>query len=280
MRWADGRQLTIALQKSSVTLFNSDTHQSRLHPQMRIGDAVAPLNRTPKILGVTLDTHFTFAPHARDCVERASRALKVMKATAGSNWGFTTETLVATYKAIVRPILNYPAPIWFTQLPSSHLYKLEVIQNKVLRIATGCHQKAAVSHLRAETGVLPLRAHLELCSQQFYASAFQPLHPQSPNRHLPTRPPPPQGYPPGLIPPSCEAKGDDSNPPLLILGGVLKRMLCCGFYPMNKSAYFAGKLKPGKMRGSQVRCAYGQFCPRTCLFKAFGSPTWKEISFS
>ena len=152
---------------------------------MRIGDAVAPPNRTPKILGVTLDTHFTFAPHARDCVERASRALKVMKATAGSNWSFTTETLVATYKAIVRPILNYAARILFTQLPSSHLDKLEVIQNKFLRIATGCHQKAAVSHLRVEIGVLPLSSHLELCCQQFYASALQPLHPQSPPRPTP-----------------------------------------------------------------------------------------------
>ena len=232
---------------------------------MRIGDAVAPLNRTPKILGVTLDTHFTFAPHARDCVERASRALKVMKATAGSNWGFTTETLVATYKAIVRPILNYAAPIWFTQVSSSHLDKLEVIQNKVLRIATGYHQKAAVSHLRAETGVLPLRRHLDLCCQQFYASTLQPLHPQSPPHPTPAS----SGLPSRPHTSVLRVEGDDPNPPLLILGGVLKRMHCCGFYPMNKSAYFAGKLKPGKMRVSQVRCAHGQFSPRTCLFKAF-----------
>ena len=117
----------------SVTLVTSDTHHSRLHPQVRIGDTVAPLNRAPKILGVTLDTHFTFGPHARDCVEQASRALNVMKALAGSSWGFTTETLVAKYKAIVRPILNYAAPMWFTQVSSSHLDKLEVIQNKALR---------------------------------------------------------------------------------------------------------------------------------------------------
>ena len=97
LRWADGKQLAIAPQKSSVTLFTFDTHQSRLHPQVRIGDAVAQLNKSPKILGVTLDTYFTFGPHTRDCVERASRALNVMKALAGSIWVFTTETLVAMY---------------------------------------------------------------------------------------------------------------------------------------------------------------------------------------
>ena len=116
VRWANGKQLAIAPQKSSVTLFTSDTHQSRLHPQVRIDDAADPLNRTFKILGVTLDTHFTFSPHAHDCDERALRALNVMKALAGSSWGFTTETLVATYKAIMHPILNYAAPIWFTQV--------------------------------------------------------------------------------------------------------------------------------------------------------------------
>ena len=102
VRRADGKQLTIAPQKSSVTLFTSDTHQSRLHPQVRIGDAVAPLKQTSKIMGVMLDTHFTFGFHIRDFVERASRALNVMKTLAGSNWCFTTETLMVIYNVIVR----------------------------------------------------------------------------------------------------------------------------------------------------------------------------------
>ena len=121
VRCADGKQLAITLQKSSVTLSTSDTHQSRLHPQVRIGEVVVPLNWTPKIPSVTLDNYFIFGTHACNCVERASKALKVTKALAGSNWGFTTETLVATYKAIVSSILEYAFPIWFTQVSSSNL---------------------------------------------------------------------------------------------------------------------------------------------------------------
>ena len=41
VRWVDGKQLAIAPQKSSVTLFTFDTHKSRLHPQVQIGDTVA-----------------------------------------------------------------------------------------------------------------------------------------------------------------------------------------------------------------------------------------------
>ena len=78
--------------------------------------------------------------------------------------GLHDQNLGGTYKAIVRPIIFYPPPpIGFTPVSSSHLDKLEVIQNKVLRIATGCHQKAEASHLITETP--PLRAHLELSSQ-------------------------------------------------------------------------------------------------------------------
>ena len=129
-----------------------------------------PLNRTPKILGVTLDTHFTFSLLARDCVESLEDPQR-HETLAGSNWGFTTWILVASYKTYVRPILNYATSIWFTLVSSMHLDKLDVIHNKALMIVSGCHLKAATSHFRVETGVLPLRVHLELCSQQFHASA-------------------------------------------------------------------------------------------------------------
>ena len=134
---------------------------------MQIGNAVAPLNRTPKILGVTLNTSFTFDPHARDCVERVSRALNVMKALVG--WPPTKPSCALS--SIM------PLPFGSPQVSSIHLNKLEMIQNKAVPIVTGCNQKASASYLRAETGVLPLRAHSELCSQQYYGSALLPMYP-------------------------------------------------------------------------------------------------------
>ena len=106
------------------------------------------------------------------------------------SWGLTTESLVA----FVRPILIYAAPIWFTQVFSIHLDKLQVIQSKGLRITTGGHQKAAVSHPR-DRGPPPEGA----LGIVFSAILFQrpPKHaPQSSNSH---RPPPPQGLSPVLL---------------------------------------------------------------------------------
>ena len=118
-------------------------------------------------------------------------ALTVMKAIAGSSCGFMTESLMATYKVIVHPIINYAAPVWFTQVSSYHLDKLEVIQNRALRITTCCHQKA--SHIRAETGVLP-RLHTMNCAHN---SSMKELSTSPPPPFVPSSP---QGNTPGPVP--------------------------------------------------------------------------------
>ena len=79
-----------------------------------------------------------------------------MEASVGSRWDFSTETLVGTCKAIMRPILNHDSPIWFRKVYPFHLDKLEIIHNKTLWIVTNCHQNPAVSYLRTESS---LRSH-------------------------------------------------------------------------------------------------------------------------
>ena len=83
-----------APQKSSLPLFTSDTS-----PDMHL------------------------CPHGLDCIEKATRALNIINA-------LLTGILVAIYKAIVYPILNYTARIWLNQVPFFHLDKYEVIQKK------------------------------------------------------------------------------------------------------------------------------------------------------
>ena len=54
-----------------------------MHLYIDIGDASSSLegrHLVQLILGVTLDTHFKFGPHAHDCVKRATMALNVMNA--------------------------------------------------------------------------------------------------------------------------------------------------------------------------------------------------------
>ena len=60
-------------------------------------------------------------------------------------------------------------------------------QNKALRIATGWHQKAAASHLRAETGVLLVRDHLNYAASSSMLAPSNPVTSPTPSG-LPSRP--------------------------------------------------------------------------------------------
>jgi hypothetical protein len=53
-KWASDKNLTIAPNKSSVTLFTPDRAQTQSHPQAFLDSVLNPLNKNPKILGSRL----------------------------------------------------------------------------------------------------------------------------------------------------------------------------------------------------------------------------------
>ena len=83
----------------------------RLDPSVSCNGNTFPLCRSPKLLGVTFDTHFTFSPHIRGVAESARSRLGILKALAGVSWGQSKEVLLFTYQMLIKPILSYAAPL-------------------------------------------------------------------------------------------------------------------------------------------------------------------------
>ena len=93
------------------------------------------------------------------------------------NWGKQKETLLTTYKAIVRPHLEYGCTIWSPILSESNTQKLQTIQNSALRITTGCTRDTNSQHLHAETKTLPIQNHLKLHASLFREKSLNSSHP-------------------------------------------------------------------------------------------------------
>ena len=91
--------------------------------------------------------------------------------------GEQKETVIATYKAITRPILEYVSTIWSPLASDTNINKLQITQNIVLRIATGCTTDTNTQHLHDETHTLPIREHLQLHASQIRQTSQQPTHP-------------------------------------------------------------------------------------------------------
>ena len=185
----DRKNLLISASKSSVTLFTPQTAQANIHPQVQIRGDVLPLNRTPKILGVILDTMFCFGPHCKAAASRVQQRNAVMKALAGTDWGCDKETLMMTYRAISRSIISYCCPAWTPIIKETHWNRLQTAQNSALRIATGCHLMTSIDDLHREAHELPVRHHAELLSRQFALSCHSATHPC---HNLAMRPRPPR----------------------------------------------------------------------------------------
>ena len=112
--------------------------------KIAIADAILPLEHTPKILGVLLDTSFAFHHHCEYVANRVSKRNNILKALAGTSWGQQKETLLMTYKAVGLSIADYAAPVWSTNASNTSMEKIQVAQNEALRISTGAHKMSSI----------------------------------------------------------------------------------------------------------------------------------------
>ena len=179
-QWANERGLALSAPKSTITLFTPQRSEVHDHPEVLLDGEPLPLERNPRILGVTFDPLLTFSKHVEGLCSRAAPRLNILKSLTGSTWGHQVETITTTYKLLVRSVLHYAAPVWFPNTAPSNINKLQRIQNSALRVATGCTKRTPIPHLHEETRVLPISDHLSMLSQQFLARSLQPGHPSHP----------------------------------------------------------------------------------------------------
>ena len=142
-----------------------------------MGQSIIPQENNPKLLGVVFDPTFTFSAHASAIARKASRRLNVLRAVADSRFGHDKECLTATFKGLVRPFFDYAAPIVYPNYSPTSFHRLQLVQNKALRLITGSHLAASQDHLHEETLILPVDEHLRLLAAQHLAKTLQPSHP-------------------------------------------------------------------------------------------------------
>ena len=117
--WADDAKLTVSSSKTTMTLFTSNPHEVNKHePIVHLGQTRLPVDCVPKVLGVTFDP--TIANPIAAIEVRAKKCLQVLKALAGTLWGHSKETLIATFKSILQPLFTYAAPIWYPNTSNSN----------------------------------------------------------------------------------------------------------------------------------------------------------------
>ena len=169
--WVQENRLKIAPTKSTTTLLTSDKRQHNYTPTITLNNIPVPHSPTTKILGVTYDTGLSFKDHIQDIKRRCGPRLNALRALTGTDFGQHKETNILLYKQYIRSVMSYASPAWSPTTSNTHHNTLQTIQNKALRISTGCTKTTPSDHLHHETKVLTMKEHLDMRGTQFYAAA-------------------------------------------------------------------------------------------------------------
>ena len=175
--WTKQNNLLLNPDKTTCTLFTPDPAEYTSNLDLTINNKALPMAMHPKVLGLTLDPKLTYSTHIHNISVQAHKPLQIIKALTATGWGKQKETLMATYKAVMRPALEYASSVWSPIASSTSINKLQVMQNAALRTATGCTQDTNIQHLHDETLTLPIHEHLQLHASQYKQKTQHPSHP-------------------------------------------------------------------------------------------------------
>src|SRR5207244_7801459 len=104
-------ELKLNPDKSASTLFTPDPAEYNTTLNLTINNTLIPTIRNPKIFRLTLDTKLNFKEHTKLTKAKADKSINTLKTLTTTKWGKQKETILATYKALSRPIIEYTRKI-------------------------------------------------------------------------------------------------------------------------------------------------------------------------
>lgn len=123
-----------------------------------------------RYLGVILDRKLTFKNHIDSSIIKAKAlAFKTLYCLLKKGNKLHSSQKLQIYRAIIRPVMTYACPI-FDNAAKTHLRKIQVVQNSILRMALNVNWKSYISNQKIhEESKVPLIEdfHRKL-TRQFY----------------------------------------------------------------------------------------------------------------
>ena len=115
--------------KTTCILLIPDFSEYTSNLDLTINNKALPMVTHPKVLGLTLDPKLTYSTHIHNISVQTHKPLQIIKALTATGWGKQKETLMATYKAVMRPALEYAS--FFAQLRTNKSPFLKSYLHKV-----------------------------------------------------------------------------------------------------------------------------------------------------
>jgi hypothetical protein len=178
-RWLKEWRIAINVSKITAMLFSRRRIQ-KPRPVQIFGEPILSFDAA-RYLGVILDTRLTWSSHIDQARKKAAQGLGVLGPLLHRRSGLSIRNGVLLYKQLIRPMMDYGCPVW-RPAAHSHVRKLQVIQSKCLRAATGAPWYISSGQIHEDLGVPYFADHIRSLTESFdskLAGAGNPLVRQS-----------------------------------------------------------------------------------------------------
>ncbi|GIY48798.1 reverse transcriptase domain-containing protein [Caerostris extrusa] len=118
----------------------------------------------PTYLGITMDPEIRFTRHILRTANKTLRKLSILRKLRGSTWRSRPKTVKNAFCSIIRPLLEYAAPIWN---PSSQSSKMDSVQHRASKIIIGAVSSTNNNKAEQECGLPPLENRRNLAIIKF-----------------------------------------------------------------------------------------------------------------
>ena len=132
LTWSQQNDIIINASKTHELLinFSRNGEQARI-PRITMNGVQIERTDSAKILGIIISEDLTWNAHVNSTVSKASKRLYMLYQLKRA--GVDQHDLVRIYMSVIRPVLEYAAPVWSSSMPGYLSDKIETIQKRAMR---------------------------------------------------------------------------------------------------------------------------------------------------
>lgn len=131
--------------KTTITHFSKKGKQ-KVNTHVTLNKKIINVTDSVKYLGMQLDKKLNYNKHINEIKQKAGYSLTILYPLLTHTSALATKLKLYMYKAYIRPIFMYAAPI-FNTTSSTNIKKLQIIQNKILRLILNAKYNTKISDL-------------------------------------------------------------------------------------------------------------------------------------
>lgn len=122
-----------------------------------------------KYLGCTLDSTLTYSKHIHNTIDTLKKCTHIYYPFINRKSKLSKRNKIIIYKVVFLSIMTYACPVWY-KCAKTHIRKLQIIQNKTLKLIENLPFDFSTRRLHAQTKISLLSETINARSAKFFES--------------------------------------------------------------------------------------------------------------